>query len=84
MEAGDDRNVAPGWCSAPVPARTCIAGKGGLASGPRQSRTRHRGTTAQYDAADRLEFDLAPLDRAGDPQGKTSYTLAHLKSRLEY
>jgi hypothetical protein len=28
-EADDDRDGAPGECSMPIPARTCVAGNGG-------------------------------------------------------
>ncbi|WP_217696883.1 RHS repeat-associated core domain-containing protein, partial [Micromonospora avicenniae] len=31
-------------------------------------------TTASYDAADQLDYTLAPVDVAGDPQRKTSFT----------
>ncbi len=31
-------------------------------------------TTAVYDAADQLSYTLAPVDEAGDPQRKTSFT----------
>ncbi|WP_446210444.1 golvesin C-terminal-like domain-containing protein [Micromonospora sp. IBSANI012] len=31
-------------------------------------------TEAQYDAADQVEFTLAPVDEEGDPQRKTSFT----------
>jgi hypothetical protein len=32
VEAGDVRDVAPGECSMPVSARTCVAGNGGVRS----------------------------------------------------
>ncbi|MFU8854699.1 DNRLRE domain-containing protein [Micromonospora sp. SL1-18] len=43
-------------------------------------------TIAQYDAADQLEYTLAPIDEEGDPQRKTSFTydkVGNLKTATE-
>ncbi|WP_158074084.1 golvesin C-terminal-like domain-containing protein [Micromonospora sp. CB01531] len=43
-------------------------------------------TIAQYDAADQLEYTLAPVDEEGDPQRKTSFTydkVGNLKTTTE-